>query len=368
MPRRPWISVAAPLGDDRGGVEDRVVVLELGEDVAVVDRVAPVEGDEQRAAAVDRLEAVHPVGDGGAPLLPAVDRVVPAGPGARARRQQRRRRCAASRCCAGSRWHRGRCARLPWDRRAVAAPGRCARRRRPGRTSSGPCSVRISTVSLCSVGGTIFWTGVATADAVGERGDERVDVGAGAAGDRAPLRAASHLEQAVVVHEARVGAHGELGEGRGVGRPDRRAERHEEVAARRSSEKPWRRDEVGERLLVVCARARGVREPVVGRPTAGSSATSCRAARLKRAISVRRRRNDGRTRLRRWAKRVLRLVPQYSRPVAASETPKLISVGWVATPSSQSSRLKSRVVALVVDDEAGVDRVVPAVDRDVERC
>ena len=59
--------------------------------------------------------------------------------------------------------------------------------------------------------------------------------------------------------------------------------------------------------------------------------------RLNRPTSASIRRNDGRTRLRRWANMVSIEVPFHSIPLDSSETPKLMSLGLVATPRSAKS-------------------------------
>ncbi|MNJ81261.1 hypothetical protein D3C77_799830 [compost metagenome] len=48
----------------------------------------------------------------------------------------------------------------------------------------------------------------------------------------------------------------------------------------------------------------------------------------------------GDSRLLRWANRLLRVLPLYSRPLLGSCTEKLISVGCEATPSRSSRRMK----------------------------
>ena len=65
----------------RGGVEHRVVVLELGEHLAVVDLVRAVEGDQELVARVESLQPVHPVGEGGRVAGSGAEVVVPARPG-----------------------------------------------------------------------------------------------------------------------------------------------------------------------------------------------------------------------------------------------------------------------------------------------
>ena len=65
------------------------------------------------------------------------------------------------------------------------------------------------------------------------------------------------------------------------------------------------------------------------------------ASRLNRATSASIRKKAGRAMLRRWAKTVESEVPRHSSPVRRSATPKLMSLGWVATPSRSRSRQKS---------------------------
>ncbi|MOA37652.1 hypothetical protein D3C78_1592650 [compost metagenome] len=61
---------------------------------------------------------------------------------------------------------------------------------------------------------------------------------------------------------------------------------------------------------------------------------------MKRRMSRNMPQNPGDNRLLRWAKRLLRLLPLYSRPVSGSVTEKLISVGLNATPSWPRRRIK----------------------------
>ena len=83
---------------------------------------------------------------------------------------------------------------------------------------------------------------------------------------------------------------------------------------------------------------------------------SARASRLKRRQSRSMPRKEG---LSRWAGRAKRPrgVPEYSKRPRPSETEKLMWEGWLATPSSPSSAFEVGVVAVVEDDEAGVDPV-----------
>ena len=60
-------------------------------------------------------------------------------------------------------------------------------------------------------------------------------------------------------------------------------------------------------------------------------------------------------------------MPAYSKPPLPSETEKLIWEGWASTPSSPSSAFEVRVVAVVEDDEAGVDPVGPVRGVDPDR-
>jgi len=69
-----------------GTVEDRMVVLELGQAQAGVDLVGPVQGDEQGPCRLDRLQSVHPIGNRGAAGVRG-DQVVPARACARVARQ-----------------------------------------------------------------------------------------------------------------------------------------------------------------------------------------------------------------------------------------------------------------------------------------
>ena len=70
------------------------------------------------------------------------------------------------------------------------------------------------------------------------------------------------------------------------------------------------------------------------------SARSRWASLLKRSMSRNMPQNPGDQRLLRWANRLLRLLPLYSRPVSGSLTEKLISVALLATPSWSSRRMK----------------------------
>ncbi len=81
---------------------------------------------------------------------------------------------------------------------------------------------------------------------------------------------------------------------------------------------------------------------VYGRcPSLSSAVTSSAgASRLKRRMSRTMARNEGRSRLRRWAKSVLSVVPLYSRPLASSRTEKLMRLSCDSTPSSRSSATK----------------------------
>ena len=65
--------------------------------------------------------------------------------------------------------------------------------------------------------------------AMRERRGKGLDVASGTAGHGAPFGPPREFEQSMVVHEARVRAHGEAHEGRRIGRPDRRAEGNEEL-------------------------------------------------------------------------------------------------------------------------------------------
>ena len=65
--------------------------------------------------------------------------------------------------------------------------------------------------------------------AMRERRGEGLDVASGTAGHGAPFGPSGDFEQPMVVHETCVRAHGEAHEGRGIGRPDRRAEGDEEL-------------------------------------------------------------------------------------------------------------------------------------------
>jgi hypothetical protein len=67
---------------------------------------------------------------------------------------------------------------------------------------------------------------------------------------------------------------------------------------------------------------------------------SRRACLLKRRMSRNMPQKPGDSRLRRWANRLLRLLPLYSRPVSGSVTEKLISVGLNDTPIWPSRRMK----------------------------
>ena len=79
------------------------------------------------------------------------------------------------------------------------------------------------------------------------------------------------------------------------------------------------------------------------------------ASRLKRRQSRSIPRKVGLTR---WAGRAKRPqgVPEYSKRPRPSETEKPMWERWLATPSSVQQRFEVGVVAVVEDDEAGVDR------------
>ena len=83
---------------------------------------------------------------------------------------------------------------------------------------------------------------------------------------------------------------------------------------------------------------------------------SARASRLKRRQSRSMPRKVG---LSRWDGRAKRPrgVPEYSKPPRPSETEKPMCEGWLATSSSLQQRFEVGVVAVVEDDEAGVDPV-----------
>ena len=73
----------------------------------------------------------------------------------------------------------------------------------------------------------------------------------------------------------------------------------------------------------------------------GSSATSRRAARLKRTMSASRRRNDGSDEVAALGEQRVEVRAPVLEPGARRRvTLKLISVGWVATPSSRRSATK----------------------------
>ncbi len=194
-------------------------------------------------------------------------------------------------------------------------------------------------------------------DPVGERRDEGVDVAPGSTGDRAPLRARSQRQETVVVHEAGVGPDRELREGLGIGRPDRCTERHEKamhehvgeasaaheignglVVARRGGGKAGR---ARPPRLVAHETARGPIEPDDVDEEPEHVRIECIPALGEDRVEIRRPERETRRRV--------------------GDTEAHLALLRGDTELAQE-RDEPGVVPLVVDDEAGVDVVLHAVD------
>ena len=332
----------APLGGHPPTREDRVGVVDPADHLGGVDRLGPVQRHQVALRADERLQAVHVVGHGRAPggLVGEVE--VPARPGAAAP------------------WHQGgvgvqdglvalvgeRAEQVALEpvsaRPASRAPGRRGRRGRPRR--SAPRRRRERRRRRVGEAADPANRG-AEADPVGERGGQRLDVAAGAAGDRSPARAVADLQDAVVVEE-RGEERGREASTSARGRPTRRRRPGGRSGARRSSRSSRRR--------------RGTR---AARDRCRSRPTSSRASRLKRTRSESIRMNRGSTRWPGPAK--IPRAPRAAHSNRARRRRRRRSSCWpagVATPSSASMPLEVRVVAVVEDDEAGVDvdRAAPA--------
>ena len=79
------------------------------------------------------------------------------------------------------------------------------------------------------------------------------------------------------------------------------------------------------------------------------------------------RQNAGRTALRGCANSAARSVPDHSRPASSTRHENDISLATLAHAELVEERDQPRIRAVVEDEEAGVDRKRPALQRDVHR-
>ena len=241
---------------------ERVLVGEPLEDVLL--RHLLVQRHAVVALGVERLQPVQVVGD----RRPAV---VARG-GSSRRREPRGARGRKRRVGVQDRLvrrvgeaRRARAARRRSGPRAARAPGRRASRARRGRSAR----LAVADPQLDAVRRAADRADAAAEpQPVAEPRRDRIDVRAAAAGHRAPAEAAE-AEHAVIVEEADRVRRRELERAPRRRRPERRGERHEEVAAEAAASSRARRGSRPSDCAVVAREARAVRSQ---RPISHSSA------------------------------------------------------------------------------------------------
>ena len=187
------------------------------------------------------------------------------------------------------------------------------------------------------------------ADVVELRGD-LLHVLAAAALHASAIRPVEDLQQAVVRAEADEGGERRVEHLAGRAGPDRRRHRQQVPVGEGVGVAAFAQ-EVAQRALVVRMRGQPRDAFAVEAQDVGKHAPELPGARG--CASGRR--------------RVARLLPAHSRSGFSRLTAKDISVSTDSTPSSANMRDQVRIGALVEDQEAGIDRMGPAVQRDVDR-